>query len=118
MPPIPPLIHHLLSQIVLLGLCEQKLRLEEAKSLMRKTMPVAQRVLRENHEHTLKMRWSYAVALYKDPAATLDDLHEALETLESVAPTWKRVFGGSHPETPKVYGALKEACGRARALAA
>ena len=32
-------------------------RYEEAKSLLRKTMPVARRVLGENHDLTLKMRW-------------------------------------------------------------
>ena len=31
---------------------------------------------------TLKMRWIYAKALYKDPGATLDDLREAVTTLE------------------------------------
>jgi len=49
------------------------------------------------------------VALYKDDVATLDDLREAVETLESVANAWKRVFGVSHPETLKVQNALTEA---------
>ena len=49
------------------------------------------------------------MALYKDPAATLDDLREAVETVESVAPSWKRVFGTAHPETPQVQAALKNA---------
>ena len=35
-------------------------RFEEAKSLVRKTLPVARRVLGESNELTLKMRWSYA----------------------------------------------------------
>jgi len=41
---------------------------------LRKTIPVARRALGENNELTLKMRWIYAIALYKD---TLDDLCEA-----------------------------------------
>ena len=47
-------------------------RFEEAKSVLRKMMPVARRVLGESHELTLKMSWNYARALYKDEAATLD----------------------------------------------
>ena len=85
------------------------LRYAEAKSLYLKMIPVARRVLGESHNLTLKMRWSYATALYVDPSATLDDVREAVTTLESVAPTWKRVFGGAHPETPKVHRALANA---------
>ena len=72
-------------------------------------IPVARRVLGESHNLTLKMRWSYATALYVDPSATLDDVREAVTTLESVAPTWKRVFGPLHPELQRVEAALKEA---------
>ena len=50
--------------------------------------------------------------------ATLDDLREAVETLESVAPVLTRVFGDAHPETPKVKHALEDAReALARALA-
>ena len=72
-------------------------RSQEAKSLLRETMPVAQRVLGESHQTTLKMMWLYAVALCKDDGATLDDLREAVTTLEEIEPTARRVFGGAHP---------------------
>ena len=72
-------------------------------------MPVARRVLGKNHELTLKMKWLYAMVLYKDPDTTLDDLREAVETLESVAPVWTRIFGEAHPETPSVQRALEDA---------
>ena len=49
------------------------------------------------------------MALFEDDAATLDDLHEAVETLESVARVWTRVFGEAHPETQIVHAALKNA---------
>jgi len=84
-------------------------RHEEASSLMRKIIPVARRVLGESCRLTLEIRWLYAMALYRDEGATLDDLREAAETLESVAPLWKRIFGEAHPETSKVQGALKVA---------
>ena len=84
-------------------------RYEETKALLRKTMPVARRVLGELHRLALKMRWLYARALYLDASATLGDLRESVEILESVANSWKRIFGQAHPDTPKVQGALKEA---------
>ena len=48
-------------------------RYEEAKVLLRKTMPVTRRVLGDDDEETLKMRWHYANALYLDGGATPDD---------------------------------------------
>ena len=39
----------------------------------------------------------------------VDDLREAVTTLESVAKLWKRIFGDSHPETPRVQNALASA---------
>ena len=46
---------------------------KEAKSLLRKTVPVARRVLGESHDLTLRVRFTYALALYHDDDATLDD---------------------------------------------
>ena len=51
-------------------------RFEEAKSLLRKTIPVARRVLGESDHLTLSMRSVYASALYRDDAATLNDLRD------------------------------------------
>ena len=53
-------------------------RFEEAKSVLRKMMPVARRVLGESHELTLKMRTMYAAARCNDADATLDDLRETV----------------------------------------
>ena len=74
-------------------------RFEEAKALLRKTVPVARRVIGENDGITLGMRKVYARALYEDPAATLDDLREAVTTLEESERTARRVLGGAHPLT-------------------
>ena len=48
---------------------------------------------------TLNLRWYYADALYKDPAATPDDIREALTMLEETARIARRVFGTAHPTT-------------------
>ena len=91
------------------------LRFGEARSLLRKTIPVARRVLGENHDTKLRMRWIYAVALYKDDGATLDDLHEAVTTLEDLERTARRVFGFSHPLTTGIEAALPSARAALRA---
>ena len=72
-------------------------RYAEVKSLLRKTKPVARRVLGEGHRITLKIRWTYAEALYKDDGATLDDLREAVTTLDETARIARRVLGSAHP---------------------
>ena len=84
---------------------------EEAKALLRRTVPVARRVLGESCDTTLKMKKMYAIALGSDTGATLDDLREAVTTLEEAAKTAVRVLGGSHPFTGSLERSLK--CSRA-----
>ena len=69
---------------------------------MFKVIPVARRALGEGHRLTLKMRWNYGMALYKDAGATLDDVREAVTTLEETARTARRVLGGAHPLTNSI----------------
>ena len=47
-----------------------------------------------------------AAALFVDPAATLDDVREAVTTLEETARTARRVMGGAHPTTLSITVAL------------
>jgi len=84
-------------------------RFKEAKSLLRKTLPVARRILGESNEVTLKMRSSYAEALYRDDGATFDDLREAVTTLEEAERTARRVLGGAHPITKGIEVELQNA---------
>ena len=81
---------------------------------MRKTIPVARRVL-GNVRLTLAMRMNYAEALYKDPAATLDDLREAVKVLEDTAGIVRRVFGSANPLTEGVEQSLRAARANLRA---
>ena len=53
------------------------------------------------------MRWYYASVLCNDTGATLDDLREAVETLEDTARTARRVLGGAHPLTKNIEGTLR-----------
>ena len=55
------------------------------------------------------MRWTYARALFTNTDATLDDLREAVTTLEDVAPIARRVLGGAHPVTVEIEESLQNA---------
>jgi hypothetical protein len=82
-------------------------RYAEAKSLLCKTIPVARRVLGNSHNLTLKMRNVYAAALYRDAGASLDNLREAVMTLEEIEPTARRVLGSAHPTVLTIVGDLQ-----------
>ena len=55
------------------------------------------------------MRKIYAKALYRDDGATLNDLREAVATLEDAARIARRVFGGEHPHTTGIENFLQHA---------
>ena len=76
---------------------------------MRKTIPATRRVLGDSHEFTLGMRRLYASALIRDPDATLDDLHEAVTTLDDADRIARRVFGDAHPLTSAFGRSLQNA---------
>ena len=84
-------------------------RFEETKSLTRKAIPISRRVLGEGHHLTLKMRSIYAVALWRDDGATLDDLREAVSTLGETTRIARRVLGGAHPLTSAIEDDLRDA---------
>ena len=48
------------------------------------------------------------MALFVDAGATLDDLREAVETLEDVERIARRVLGGAHPTTTGIEHELRE----------
>ena len=82
---------------------------------MRNTTPVARRVLGDCHELSLKIRGIYAQSLYEDPAATLDDLREAMTTLEDAERIARRVLGSVHPMTTAIEEDLRNARAALRA---
>ena len=90
-------------------------RFAEAKALLRETLPVAQRILGENHDVPLGMRLKYAQALCLDPAATLDNIREAVTTLEELERTARRVLGDAHPTTERIESNLRLSRAKLRA---
>ena len=84
-------------------------RFEEARSLLKKTTPVARRVLDDTDISTLRMRWNYAHALYKAEGATLDDVREAVATLEETTRTAGRVLGPANPTAAGIEDDLRAA---------
>ena len=90
-------------------------RFEEAKAFTRNRIPVVRHVLGDNNDITLKMRRYYAMALYRDAGASLNDLREAVTTLEDTARIARRVLGGAFPTAVGIEGALREARAALRA---
>ena len=84
-------------------------RFKEAKSLFRKLVPVARRVVGESSETTLKMRWLYGRVLYRDDGATLADLREVVTIYEDTERIARRVLGGASPTLVPIVGALRAA---------
>jgi len=82
-------------------------RRTEAKALMRKWIPVAQRALGDSDGITIRMRSIYAQALYMGDGATLDDIREAVEMIEDSERIARRVFGGSHPLVAEIKRDLR-----------
>ena len=90
-------------------------RFEEVKALLRRSIPVARRVLGDSDKDTLRMRWNCATALLVDPTATLDDLREAVTTLDEIERTARRVFGSTHPTAVGIEKSLQNARATLRA---
>jgi len=86
-------------------------RYQECRSLMRKSIPVARRVLGESNGITLAMQLHSAVALYSNDDATPDDFREAMTTLEETGRTARRVLGAAHPTTMDIEHSLQDARG-------
>merc|ERR1711939_927686 len=84
-------------------------RFEEAKSLLRKMMPVARRALGDGSVVSLTMNKLYATVLCADPGTPLDDFRDAVNTLEDAERTARRVLGGAHPTTTVIAGYLRKA---------
>ena len=61
------------------------------------------------------MRSVYACTLYKDNGATLDDIHEAVTTLEDAERIARRVMGGANPITGWIEEELQNARAALRA---
>ena len=74
-------------------------RFDEGKALLRKVIPVARRVLGTGNIDTIRLRWSYGLFLFRSPDATLDDIREAVATMEETYGTVRRAFGAEHSYT-------------------
>ena len=72
-------------------------RFEKAKALLRKVVPVAQRVLGTEDEETLSLREDLCVAIL-DGESSAEEKRGARRTLEEVAGVMRRVLGPVHPD--------------------
>ena len=53
------------------------------------------------------MSWHFAMVIYENDRATLDDLREAVTTLADAGRIARRVLGGAHPLTVDIEGNLR-----------
>ena len=90
-------------------------RYAEVKNFLQRRIPVARRVLGDDDETTLQLRRIYAGALYADPNATLDNLREAVTTIEDLERITRRVLGGAHPIATGIQNVMQDARAALRA---
>ena len=88
-------------------------RYDEATSLLHGTISEATSTLGAEHTMTLslKKRCALAVLFKKEPGATQEEGDDAIQTLEEVYRTMRRVLGEQHPHTADSRKALS--CARA-----
>ena len=67
--------------------------------MLEDTGRVARRVLGKGNIDVVRLRWSYGLFLFRSPDATLDDIREAVATMEETYGTVRRVFGAEHSYT-------------------
>ena len=82
---------------------------KDVKALLREIISVAQRVLGESDQLTIRLRWNYAESLYKADGAALGDFREASAMFEDMASTAQRIFGGAHPLVVDIGNELRNA---------
>ena len=72
-------------------------------------LPIANRVLGEDHEVTLSMQRNVVINLLNDPESTKDDASQAERTARSALTVVRRVFGAKHPQTRVMESWLRHA---------
>ena len=82
----------------------------EVKSLIRASLPLAERALGSAHDVTSRLYMNLGEALYEDPRRSRDDVVEAVAILKSATKESKRTFGEAHP----VFRLLKNRLLKAR----
>jgi hypothetical protein len=83
--------------------------LEEIERIARRVFGGAHPFTADIERDLLGARTIVARNLYIDPAATLDDLREAVTTLEEAERTARRKLGGAHPTTGVIEESLRDA---------
>ena len=77
-------------------------RFKEAKRLLCKVIPVARRVLGNEHELTLSLCEDLSRATLLDVESSAEEKRKALQTLEDTLGVMRRVLGPQHPDTQRV----------------
>ena len=81
-------------------------RFEEAKRILHRLVPVAQRVLGTENDHTLSMREDLSRATLEGESSAKEK-REALRMLKDTVAVMRRVLGPAHPDTLRVQRELE-----------
>ena len=84
-------------------------KFSEARVFSSKRIGESKRVIGSDHDITLCLRSGYAMAIYKDPDSSLQDLTRAVATLEKVLRDRQRVFGLGNQYTVEARRDLEKA---------
>ena len=90
--------------------------LDEARAVLRESLPLARGQLGENHRHTLMLLEASAMCVAYDENSTQADLFEAESTLVDVLDRTRRVFGPRHLSVAIRENHLGQLQGRLRTL--
>ena len=82
-------------------------RFQEAKRLLREVIPVARRVLGNEHTSTLSLCEDLSRATILDVECSANERREAIRTVEDTLGVMRRVLGPQHPDTKRVQQNLE-----------
>ena len=87
----------------------------EIRSLLRKYLPLARRVMGHDHEVSRTMTETLAQSLFQQGAAPRDNVLEAAEILTEHNQRLRQIFGSAHPVTQRSernLGSIRECLAR------
>ena len=81
----------------------------EARSFLREIIPEAMGALGAEDDMVIALRWNYVMISLSDDGVSREDLNEAVELSEELAPMARRVYGPAHPHTENFSNGLQYA---------
>ena len=84
----------------------------EIREFTREWVSIAQSSGLGDHHITNRIKEAYAYGIYRDPAASLDDVREGVTILEDVDRSYRQILGKEHPVSAHTRASLIYVKGR------